>query len=493
MALGEDLVGGVCCIMRTVPKRSAAIYCRISRDPDGTSLGVNRQRADCEALVARKGWAVADLYVDDDVSAFTGRERPEYRRMLDDVKSGAADAVVAWHPDRLHRSPRDLEDFIDLIEGAGVAVATCTAGDYDLATPDGRLMARIVGSVARKESEDKSRRVRRKHLELAEAGMVSGGGVRPWGFERDRITVRPEEAALLRDAARRVLAGDSLYAIVGDWTAADVATSTGVPWSTTSLKSTLTRPRIAGLREHRGGIAGPAVWEAILDRATWERVRAVLTDPSRKRNPVVRAYLLTGLLRCGSCGKPMVATPRRRKLGGGARGVSVYEKGATQRAYGCVKAHDGCGSVYGLAEPIESYVTETVLDLLNTPRLAEAIAAREGGDGGAAEALAADEAKMLDLADDYDEGRIGKAEWQHLRAKIEARLGEARAQLGRRRPASVLADPAALAERWEALPLDRRRQVIAALLDHHNLAVTLGPAIGPRNRFDFGRVLFGPV
>ena len=70
-----------------------------------------------------------------------------------------------------------------------------TAGEFDLCTPEGRLTARIVGSVARKESEDKSRRIRRKHVELAKAGKVSGGGRRPFGFESDRVTIREDEAA----------------------------------------------------------------------------------------------------------------------------------------------------------------------------------------------------------------------------------------------------------------------------------------------------------
>lgn len=56
--------------------------------------------------------------------------------------------------------------FIDLVERSGVRLAVVTGGEYDLTTPDG-LSARIVGAVARKESEDRSGRVRRKHLELA--------------------------------------------------------------------------------------------------------------------------------------------------------------------------------------------------------------------------------------------------------------------------------------------------------------------------------------
>lgn len=136
-----------------------------------------------------------------------------------------------------------------------------TAGDLDLSTSDGRMMARITGSVARKESEDKSRRLRRKHLELAENGLVAGGGRRPFGYEEDRRRVREAEAAEIRDAARRVLAGESIRSITMDWNARGVRTVTGTPWSPTTVKRLLGSARIglttrASRRHHRRSRVG---------------------------------------------------------------------------------------------------------------------------------------------------------------------------------------------------------------------------------------------
>src|SRR5450830_1455177 len=114
---------------------AAAIYCRISSDPEHDGLGVERQRVDCEALASRLGWTVAATFTDDDRSAYSGKPRPAYRDLLAAIDSGTIGAVVAWHPDRLHRSPRELEGFIDLVERHGTAVQTVTAGAYDLTTP----------------------------------------------------------------------------------------------------------------------------------------------------------------------------------------------------------------------------------------------------------------------------------------------------------------------------------------------------------------------
>ena len=93
--------------------KAAAVYCRISDDRDGRRAGVRRQQEDCEALVRRKRWKVAGIYVDNDVSAWSGKARPQYRRMLEDIKSGLVDGVVIWHQDRLVRHPKELEEFFE--------------------------------------------------------------------------------------------------------------------------------------------------------------------------------------------------------------------------------------------------------------------------------------------------------------------------------------------------------------------------------------------
>src|SRR5579875_3256012 len=136
---------------------AAGVYVRISDDRHGTELGVARQEKDCRAVVKRRaGWDVVQVYADDDRSAYDGKPRPAYERMLVDLATGRIKAVVAWHPDRLYRRLIDLEELIDLLEGRSVEVATVRAGEIDLTTSHGRMQARIAAVVARHESEHKS-------------------------------------------------------------------------------------------------------------------------------------------------------------------------------------------------------------------------------------------------------------------------------------------------------------------------------------------------
>jgi len=292
------------CPKQSLPAVKAGVYTRISSDPSGQRAGVDRQRADCEAHCLARGWEVVEVFCDNDASAYGRKPRRAYERMLAAVESGSIDAIVTWHNDRLHRSPKELEAFIDLVERSRVHLAVVTGGDYDLTTPDGRLSARIVGAVARKESEDKSRRVRRKHLELAELGRPAGQ--LGWGVRSE------DEREYVREAARRVLKGDGLMTIARDWNTEGVPGASGGPWTAPTLRRVLLSSRIAGLREHGVDPSGkalgdlsPAVWAAALDRQTWDQLRAVLLNPERNIS-VRRAtrYLLTGLIHCGAVAQP---------------------------------------------------------------------------------------------------------------------------------------------------------------------------------------------
>src|SRR5450631_1042780 len=94
--------------------KRAVIYTRISQDREGAGLGVQRQLEDCRALCERQGWHIVDPpLADNDISAYSGKARPGYQELLRLIEAGAVDVVVSWHTDRLHRSPRELEQYID--------------------------------------------------------------------------------------------------------------------------------------------------------------------------------------------------------------------------------------------------------------------------------------------------------------------------------------------------------------------------------------------
>lgn len=228
--------------MSRAAPRAAVIYARISQDRLGEGLGTLRQLEDCRAEAERRGWPVVSEYVDDDVSAYSGKIRPGYRAKLDAISRGEVDAVLVWHMDRLHRRPIELEEFVQTCTRAGITNVVTLHGDVNLDKGDGLLMARLLAAVAANESDAKSRRQSRKMQQLAEQGRPHGGGVRPFGFAKDRLNHEPDEAQVIRELADRLLAGQTLTSVTAWLEESGVRTVTGKPWRTPTVRNLFAQP-----------------------------------------------------------------------------------------------------------------------------------------------------------------------------------------------------------------------------------------------------------
>jgi site-specific DNA recombinase len=456
---------------------AAGIYARISQDREGDGLGVTRQLQDCREEAKRRGWPLAEEYVDDDVSAYSGKPRPAYRRMLTDLREHRIDAVIVWHLDRLHRRPIELEEFVQTCAAAGVTDVVTLHGDFNLGSGDGLLVARMLSAVAANESDSKRRRGRRKALENAQAGRPHMGGSRPFGYLSDRVTPHPTEAPVVAELAQRVLAGESLNSLCEWLDDQGVRTVGGGMWRSVVLRQILINPRYWGMRTYNGEVVGEAQWPALISREVGEAVRAKLTDPSRRRNRTARRYLLSGMCRCGLCGTKMYSVPRwetRRYL---CRSGTDFDK--------------GCGRMAINALSLERLIAEAVLYRLDTPDLAAAMAGRARDEDAAAALQAtidADVAQLEELTKLYASRSISAVEWVQARDTIEARLGESRKQYEHVRGFSEVSDfvgnSDALRRQWGTLNLDRQRAIVKSVLDH----VVILPAKRNTNVLDPTRV-----
>jgi DNA invertase Pin-like site-specific DNA recombinase len=438
---------------------------------------VERQLEDCERLAERRGWEIAERFVDDDISAWSGRHRPEYARCLDALRTGALDGLLVYDLDRLHRQPRELEEFIDLCQQLRLTHVASASGDIDLTTADGQFQARILAAVAKKESDDKSRRIQRKHLDKAVKGEVSGGGSRPYGYESDKVTLRPAEAAVVAECARRLLAGEPVRTIARDLNERGVTSASGGAWSPQTLRRMLAAPRISGQRIHRGEIVATAVWPAIISAEDGAAIRALLANPERRTNKAARRYLLGGLLVCSHCGERLVARPRS----GG------------QRRYACAKGvgFSGCGKTYVTAEAVEQFVTEAVLLRLDSAELQRQVErnAKAAPDSQRwwQEAEAAQE-QLDELAAAYGQRQVSMSEWMAARKPIEQRLTDARKQLAKVSRSNVIdryiGNGDGLRAEWDSLDLSQQHAIVAAVV----ASVVVGPARRGYNRFDESRL-----
>jgi site-specific DNA recombinase len=123
----------------------AAIYARLSKDRRGLSDNVEIQVAEGRAYAGDKGWAVAGVHSDDDISAskFSTKPRPGYERLVSDIEAGLVEVVICTEMPRLYRR---LEELLELIRMAARTrlrgIWTTDDIGYDLSTPQLHLRRR---------------------------------------------------------------------------------------------------------------------------------------------------------------------------------------------------------------------------------------------------------------------------------------------------------------------------------------------------------------
>lgn len=433
----------------------AALYTRVSQDSTGEQLAITRQYDDCIMLAERLGWTVADHYSDNDISAFSGKTRPAFEKMLTAIGRGDIDAIICWQPDRLYRSLKDLERLVDATD-RGVQIATVNGGDLDLSNSTGRMLARILGSVSRQESELKGERRRRANLQRANAGVWRADQPRVFGYTKTGQLLEPEATAV-RQAMHDVLAGRSLRSIATEFNEHGLRTPAsakrgGGRWTNLSLRRTLIRPVYAGLAVYQGAVVGRGDWEPIVDEDIHRGLVAYLSDPGRAPGTAFeRKHLGSGVYRCGVCGGFL---------------YTVFVSKARPMMYGC-KPHK---HVVRLAGPLDELVTETVLEVLRRNNVGSMLSPREGFDTAALHASrTALGSRMDELAAMFACGEIDASQLRAGTAEHRARIGEIDAVLAehtRTSPAAQLLDgePDQIEKRWAALSADLKGKVVAELM-----------------------------
>jgi DNA invertase Pin-like site-specific DNA recombinase len=415
-------------------------------------------------LAAKLGWQVHQVVIENDVVEGDGRRkpasafkrkvvalpggrtekrvyRPGFRSVLDNLMSGAAQAVLAEDLDRAFRDPRDLEDFIDVCEDTG-ANARSLSGSLTMTNggTDAEItMARMLVTMANKSSRDTSRRVKAARKLQREAGTF-GGGIRPYGFRTtDKPGVLAEVDAEVAELDRMVVdvaAGRTLWAIAHQLNERKVATVKGGPWTPESVRSVI-------LRERTGDL--------VSDRAAWEAACEILRNPARRVGPGSKAqHLLSGILRCGVCGGPMSVQR--------CRGAYLCRRG------GHTRIDQG---------RTDQEVTATVVTRLAQPDAASLLA-RPDGTGSDLAALVTEAGKLRQrksmLAGLLAAGEMDADEWSAASKVVKDKLAALEARLAAAAQAIMDAPAAALAGRedatglWSKLNLEARRSIIRSLV-----------------------------
>jgi DNA invertase Pin-like site-specific DNA recombinase len=352
--------------------KSVDIYARVSRlkRDEKRKPSTEGQVAVCRTRLADRGLPEGKLLVDPGRSAWNPEvKRPAWDELMDRMESGISGGLIVFDLERFTRQPKDGERMIDLA-AAGLLVLD-SESEYDLTTPNGRKSFRDAINAAAYYSDRMSTRVRRSLLLKATMGKPYVTA-RRFGFEPDHVTVREVEAKVIREATRRLLAGETRAAVVSDFNDRGIETRYGTTWEITALTKLLTREincgRITSIDPKTGAktVVGRMKGEPIVSEADFDRLCGIVA--SRPRNsPRFPGYICSSAAVCGCCGHGLTGRPERM--------LGTYSDGSVRRSYSCDRTAGGCGRAGIDQRGLDEAVAALVVEILSDPRNTVAIEA----------------------------------------------------------------------------------------------------------------------
>jgi DNA invertase Pin-like site-specific DNA recombinase len=420
--------------------------------------------------------------------------RPGFRdELLGDLESGRANAVIAEDLDRVVRDPRDLEDFIDIMQACeGNARSLSGSLTFTNGGTDAEIdMARMMVTMANKQSRDTARRVREGRER--NWGESYQGGRRPFGYVPDtdtehlrrKLLIVPTESELIVKWADQILNKDiSLKAILREIRQNGIPSASGGKWNGRTLKQVLTKPTVAGFAVHTSKIKDETTgetrtvttlksteaWKPILDEDTWKKLCEKLNnspaDANRGNEP---KHLLTGIATCGICDD---GTTVRANGSGTLRGKKGYQCDKIAHIHRNITLVDAW-----VERNITAYISKYGPDLLKPEPTADINADKLREE---AKELRKRQSEQLDL---HSEGLIDKTQLQRKLREFKERLSVIDAQLAQADKPDPLPEfrrHGPTRKIWFGLPLARKRAIIRQLVEIKMLPIgRRGPGFDP--------------
>ncbi len=341
--------------------RNAGLYIRVSTERQAQEgYSVAAQKENLINFAKQQGWNIFEIYADEGISGKNIQDRPDVKRLINDIKIKKVDVVVLYKFDRLTRDVSDTEDIIKLIQECGIEVYTISGGTVDVSTATGRFLIRMTGAVAQLEREQTVERVKVAFVQKVKEGKSLCSSTPSYGYDRPKHqeiqTINKDEAIVVKRIFKMYIEGKTFTEI------ANLLNAEGIPtkkkgkvqkrrlkdekyiinssWQPKTIRLILSNVTyIGGVRyginssngfEELNGIHKPIISKKVWDQ-TKERLGKI-KKKSRTNHPKEDVYYC-GTLVCGICGKRLTTQ----------RTIKAKKDGATliYCGYRCVNREKG--------------------------------------------------------------------------------------------------------------------------------------------------------
>ena len=320
-------------------RKVAGIYIRVSTEDqarEGFSLGEQEEKL--KQLCDYKGYEVYKVYCDAGISAKDMEHRPKFQEMLQDMRDGKINYIVAYKLDRVTRSVRDLEELISQLEKYNTYLV-CDRDDVNTSTANGRFFVRMLTVLSQLEIEIVSERTKFGLNGAIKSGHLPGQVA--LGFKKDvnkKTIIDPATAPIVKRVFDLYLQGKTFLQISNIFNDEKVLNKN---WKDTHIERIINNRLYMGdyemykrLKEWKN--VEPVIYMNVVDpivpRYIWEECQAqkIINQRTYTRD---RVYTFFQKLKCPKCGKIM-----KCKGSGGKRKKYVY--------YNCEDCHENIRESY---------------------------------------------------------------------------------------------------------------------------------------------------
>ncbi len=334
-------------------RKTAGVYIRVSTEDqvrEGFSLGEQKEKL--LALCKFKDLEVYKVYEDAGVSAKDMEHRPQFQQMLQDMKDGKINYIVAYKLDRITRSVRDLEELITLLEQYGCYLL-CDRDDVNTSTANGKFFVRMLTVLSQLEIEIVSERTKFGLNGAIKSGHIPGQ--RPFGYtksEEKKMVIDPTTRPYVEKIFNMYLEGKSFQQIANYFNDSNIYPEK--KWRDTTISKIIDNRIYMGDYEQYKRIGkknniAPIVYmnvvEPIISRAMWEECQRQ-KEINQRTYTRDRIYTFFQRLKCPKCGRIM-----KCKGSGGKKRKYMY--------YTCEKCH-----INYREDKIENVLKNFIYDLL---------------------------------------------------------------------------------------------------------------------------------
>lgn len=320
--------------------KNAGLYVRVSTEQQvKEGYSIQAQKENLINFAKEQNWNVFDIYSDEGISGKNVKDRPNVKRLINDIMQKKIDVVVLYKFDRLTRDSKDTEEFIELIRKYEIGIYTISGGVIDVSSATGRFSLRVTGAVAQLEREQTIERVKVAFKQKVKEGYTLASFTTCYGYDREKHkkeqTINKKESNVVKRIFKLYLNGKTFTEICNILNNEKIKTKkTGKKikkrgtnefyiinsvWMPKTIKTILTNPTYIGKVRYHIGKKDELILDGkhkpIITEKDWQQVQ----DKILKIKKIHRTNLpkddvyYCGTLICGICGERLTTNRTKRK------------------------------------------------------------------------------------------------------------------------------------------------------------------------------------